>query len=149
MDNQIKKISILLGQLNNHIIIINSILAEMNNIISENKPKNINLNNLSNSINSLNEASKKINKNNYNINLNSSINTLDKETPSILNNLNDKITVLFKNFDKERKFIYDVNTPIYKVLKIYLKETGSLMMPKKPIFLYKGCSLNPNDKRKI
>ena len=76
MDNQIKKISILLGQLNNHIIIINSILAEMNNIISENKPKNINLNNLSNSINSLNEASKKINKNNYNINLNSSINTL-------------------------------------------------------------------------
>ena len=143
MDKQIKKISILIGQLNNHIIIINNIICEMNNIINENKI-NINLNN---SINSLNETSKKINKNNYN--LNTSINTLDKDPACIFNNLNDKITIIFKNFDKERKFLYDSNTPIYKVLRVYLEETGSLMMPKKPLFLYKGCSLNPNDKRKI
>ena len=152
MDKQIKKISILLGQLNNHIIIINNIITEMNNIISDNKMNSVNLNNLNNfnnTINSLNETSKKINKNNYIMNLNASINTLDKDTPCIFTNINEKITVIFKNFDKERKFIYDAHTPIYKILRIYLKETGSLMMPKKPIFLYKGNSLNPNDSRKI
>ena len=50
---------------------------------------------------------------------------------------------------KERNFVYDLNTPINKVLRKYLEETGSLRMPKKPNFLYKGCSINPKDKRKI
>ena len=121
----------------------------MNHIMIENS--NINSNsNLNNSINSLNECSKKINQSNYNnIFLRDSINTIDKENPLLFNYLNDKINVTFKNFGKERNFICDSNTPIYKILRSYLEETGSLRLPKKPIFIYKGCSLNPNDKRKI
>lgn len=77
------------------------------------------------------------------------LNTFDKENPFLNNNLNDKINVTFKNLGKERNFVCDSNTPIYKILRAYLEETGSLKMPKKPIFIYKGCSLNPNDKRKV
>ena len=146
MDRQFKKLSNLLFQLNNHITIINNIIYEMNTIINENKNNNININ-LSNSIKSLNELSKKINKNVYgkkysNISLNSS----DKEEQSISN---DKITVCFKSFDKERNFLYDPNIPLKKILRNYLEQTGSLRMPRKPIFVIKGNSLNPNDNRKI
>ena len=147
MEYQFKKISELLSQLNNHITIINNIINEMNQIMIENSNINSNLNN---SINSLYESTKKINQSNYNnIFLNNSFNTFDKESPFLNNNLNDKINVTFKNLGKERNFVCDSNTPIYKILRAYLEETGSLKMPKKPIFIYKGCSLNPNDKRKI
>ena len=146
MDNKLRQISDLLSQLNAHIAIINNIIYEMNNIISENNIINISINN---TINSLNECAKKINKTNYNINLNTSIQSLDKDSPNIFRNVNEKINVIFKNLGKERSFIYDSNTPLNKILRTYLEETGSLRMPKKPIFLYKGCSLNPNDRRKI
>ena len=147
MDSQIKKFSDLLSQLSNHITIINNIINEMNHIMIENSNINSNLNN---SINSLNDCSKKINQSNYNnIFLRDSINTIDKESPVLFNNLSDKRNITFKYLGKERNFICDSNAPIYKILRAFLEETGSLKLPKKPIFLYKGCSLNPNDKRKI
>ena len=149
MENQFKKLSNLLFQLNNHITIINNIIYEMNVIINEDKNNKININ-LSNSIKSLNELSKKMNKNTYNQKyLNISLNSSDKEEQTILNNSNDKITICFKSFDKERNFVYDPNVPLNKILRNYLEETGSLRMPRKPIFLIKGNSLNPNDNRKI
>ena len=116
----------------------------MNQIMIENSNINSNLNN---SINSLNECSKKINQSNYNnIFLRDSINTIDKENPVFFS---DKRNITFKYLGKERNFICDSNTPIYKILRTFLEETGSLRLPKKPIFLYKGSSLNPNDKRKV
>ena len=142
MEIQLKKVSNLLGQLNEHIIIINNIIYEINQIIKDNNKMNENLNN---TINSLNECSKKINQNNYNnMETNSFFDTYDKKY------FNDnRITITFKNFDKERSFECDSNTPMNQILRAYLEESGSLKMPKKPIFLYKGTSLNPNDKRKI
>ena len=147
MDSNLKIFTELLSQLSNHITIINSIINEMNKIMIENSNINSNLNN---SINSLNECSKKINQSNYNnIFLRESINTIDKENQFFFNKINDKINVTFKNLGKERNFICDPNTPIYKIIRSYLEETESLRLPKKPIFIYKGCSLNPNDKRKV
>ena len=149
MENQFKKLSNLLFQLNNHITIINNIIYEMNVIFNENKTNNININ-LRNSINTLNELSKKMNKNVFSQKyLNISLNSSDKEEQTILNNSNNKITICFKSFDKERFFVYDPNIPIKKILRNYLEETGSLKMPRKPIFIIKGNSLNPNDNRKI
>ena len=150
MDIQLKKLSDLLSQLNTHVIIINNIIYEMNIIFNENNNniKDININ-LNSSINSLNECLKKVNQNNYNnTNLNTSLESLDKDSPNNIF-LNNKISVIFRNLGKEIKYVYDSNTPINKILRVYLEDTGSLRMPKKPIFLYKGSSLNPNDKRKI
>ena len=150
MDFQLKKLSDLLSQLNTHVIIINNIIYEMNIIFNENNNniKDININ-LNSSINSLNECLKKVNQNNYNnTNLNTSLESLDKDSPNNIF-LNNKISVIFRNLGKEINYIYDRNTPINKILRVYLEDTGSLRMPKKPIFLYKGSSLNPNDKRKI
>ena len=151
MDIQLKKLSDLLSQLNTHVIIINNIIYEMNIIFNENSnnnTKDLNLN-LNSSINSLNECLKKVNQNNYNnINLNTSLESLDKDGPNNIF-LNNKISVIFRNLGKEINYIYDSNTPINKVLRVYLEDTGSLRMPKKPIFLFKGTSLNPNDRRKI
>ena len=104
---------------------------------------------MNSSINSLNECLKKVNQNNYNnINLNTSLDSLDKDGPNNIF-LNNKISVIFRNLGKEINYVYDSNTPINQILRVYLEDTGSLRMPKKPIFLYKGTSLNPNDKRKI
>ena len=153
MDIQLKKLSDLLSQLNTHVIIINNIIYEMNIIFNENSNNNnkdININ-LNSSINSLNDCLKKVNQNNYNninLNLNTSLETLDKDGSNNIF-LNNKISVIFRNLGKEINYIYDRNTPINKILRVYLEDTGSLRMPKKPIFLYKGTSLNPNDKRKI
>ena len=151
MDYQLKKLSDLLSQLNTHVIIINNIIYEMNIIFNENnnnynnKDLNINLNS---SINSLNEYLKKVNQNNYNLNLNTSLESLEKDCPNNIF-INNKISVIFRNLGKEVNYVYDSKTPINKVLRVYLEDTGCLRMPKKPIFLYKGNSLNPNDKRKI
>ena len=119
----------------------------MNSIMNENSNNNINNNdNLNNSINSLNECMKKVNQNNYNcLNINSSITSSDRESLYLLN----KIPVTFRYLNKEKNFLCDSNTQIKEMIRAYLEETGSLKMPKKPIFLYKGTSLNPNDKRKI
>jgi len=152
MDFQLKKLSDLLSQLNTHVIIINNIIYEMNIIFNENNNNNNNKDiniNLNSSINSLNECLKKVNQNNYNnINLNTSLDSLDKDGPNNIF-LNNKISVIFRNLGKEINYVYDSNTPINQILRVYLEDTGSLRMPKKPIFLYKGTSLNPNDKRKI
>ena len=151
MDFQLKKLSDLLSQLNTHVIIINNIIYEMNIIFNENNNNNNNkdLNlNLNSSINSLNDCLKKATQNNYNTNLNTSLDSLDKDSPNNIF-LNNKISVIFRNLGKEINYVYDSNTPINKILRIYLEDTGSLRMPKKPIFLFKGSSLNPNDKRKI
>ena len=150
MDFQLKKLSDLLSQLNTHVIIINNIIYEMNILFNENNNNNKDINiNLNSSINSLNECLKKVNQNNYNnINLNTSLDSLDKDSPNNIF-LNNKISVIFRNLGKEIKYVYDRNTPINKILRVYLEETGSLRMPKKPIFLYRGSSLNPNDNRKI
>ena len=152
MDFQLKKLSDLLSQLNTHVIIINNIIYEMNIIFNENNnnnnDKDININ-LNSSINSLNECLKKINQNNYNnINLSTSLDSLDKDSPNNLF-LNNKISVIFRNLGKEINYVYESNTPINQILRVYLEDTGSLRMPKKPIFLYKGTSLNPNDKRNL
>ena len=147
MDYQLKQIFVLLGKLNNENIIINNIISEMNNIMNENSNNNINNNaNLNNTINSLNECMKKVNQNNYNcLNLNTSITSSDRESLYLLN----KIPVTFRYLNKEKNFLCDSNTQIKEMIRAYLEETGSLKMPKKPIFLYKGTSLNPNDRRKI
>ena len=141
MENQIKQIFILLGKLNNEIIIINNIINEMNSIINENNNTILN-----NSINSLNDCMKKINHNNYNNEkLNTSITSSDRESIYLLN----KMPVTFRYFNKEKNYLCDMNTRVNEMLRAFLEESGSLKMPKKPIFLYKGTSLNPNDKRKI
>ena len=147
MDLQLKLISNLIQKLNEYMKIINDIVFEINNIINENKVINLNLRN---SINSLSDSMKKVNVNNYNnIYCNSSLELSEKNENNILNNNSYKKTVIFKKFGKEQNYIYDSNTPLNKIIRNYLEYTGGLKMPKKPIFLYKGNSLNPNDKRKI
>ena len=146
MDLQLKLISNLIQKLNEYMKIINDIVFEINSIINENKVININIRN---SLNSLYESSKKISLNDYNKNCITSLDISEKDEHYILNNTNDKKTVIFKKFGKEQNFVYDSNTPINIIIRNYLEYSGSLRTPKKPIFLYKGCSLNPNDKRKI
>ena len=127
--------------------IINDIVIEINNVIKENKDINLNLRN---SIQTLSESSKKINIKDYNgVNINTSLDISDKDDNNFINNFINKKTVTSKKFGKEDSFVYDSITPINKIIKNYLVNSGSLRMPKKPIFLYKGCSLNPNDMRKI
>ena len=147
MDIQLKLISNLILKLNSHIKIINEIVIEINNVIKENKDINLYIRN---SLYSLSESAKKMNTNDYNnININTSLDISDKDDNNFINNLTNKKTVIFKKFGKEDSFVYDSITPINKIIKNYLINSGSLRMPKKPIFLYKGCSLNPNDMRKI
>ena len=147
MDVQLKLISSLIIKLNTHMKIINDIVIEINNVIKENKDINLYIRN---SLQSLSESTKKININDYNgININTSLDISDKDDNNFINNLTNKKTVTFKKFGKEDSFVYDSTTPINKEIKNYLINSGSLRMPKKPIFLYKGCSLNPNDMRKI
>ena len=147
MDIQLKLISNLILKLNAHMKIINDIVIEINNVIKENKDMNLNLRN---SIQTLSESSKKINIKDYNgVNINTSLDISDKDDNNFINNFINKKTVTFKKFGKEDSFVYDSITPINKIIKNYLINSGSLRMPKKPIFLYKGCSLNPNDMRKI
>ena len=146
MDLKLKLISNLITQLNSYMIKINDIIGEINNIMNENKVIMIR-----NSLNSLNDDIKKINMNNYNIiNSNTSLVISEKDENNIfLKNTSDKKNVIFKKFGKEKNYIYDSSTPLNVIIRNYLEHTGSLRMPKKPIFLYKGCSLNPNDNRKI
>ena len=147
MDIQLKLISNLIIKLNAHMKIINDIVIEINNVINGNKAINLNIRN---SLHSLSESVKKISINDYNnMNLNTSLDIFDKDDNNFINSLNNKRTVIFKKFGKEDKLVYDSITPINKIIKNYLINSGSLRMPKKPIFLYKGCSLNPNDMRKI
>ena len=147
MDLQLKLISNLIQKLNEYMKIINDIVFEINNIINENKVINLNLRN---SINSLSDSMKKVNINNYNnMYCNSSLDISEKNENNMFNNNSYKKTVIFKKFGKEQNYIYDSNTPLNKIIRNYLEYTGGLKMPKKPIFLYKGNSLNPNDKRKI
>ena len=147
MDIQLKLISNLIIKLNAHMKIINDIVIEINNVINGNKAINLNIRN---SLHSLSESVKKISINDYNnMNLNTSLDISDKDDNNFINSLNNKRTVIFKKFGKEDKLVYDSITPINKIIKNYLINSGSLRMPKKPIFLYKGCSLNPNDMRKI
>ena len=147
MDIQLKLISNLILKLNAHMKIINDIVIEINNVIKENKNMNLNLRN---SIQTLSESSKKINIKDYNgVNINTSLDISDKDDNNFINNFINKKTVTSKKFGKEDSFVYDSITPINKIIKNYLVNSGSLRMPKKPIFLYKGCSLNPNDMRKI
>ena len=147
MDIQLKLISNLIIKLNAHMKIINDIVIEINNVINGNKAINLNIRN---SLHSLSESVKKISINDYNnMNLNTSLDISDKDDNNFINSLNNKKNVIFKKFGKEDKLVYDSITPINKIIKNYLINSGSLRMPKKPIFLYKGCSLNPNDMRKI
>ena len=147
MDIQLKLISNLILKLNEHMKIINDIVIEINNVINENKVINLNIRN---SLHSISETTKKISTNNYNnINLNTSLDISDKDENNFINIYSNKKTVTFKKFGKEDSFLYDSITPLNKIIKNYLIDSGSLRMPKKPIFLYKGCSLNPNDTRKI
>ena len=147
MDIQLKLISNLIIKLNAHMKIINDIVIEINNVINGNKAINLNIRN---SLHSLSESVKKISINDYNnMNLNTSLDISDKDENNFINSLTNKRTVIFKKFGKEDKLVYDSITPINKIIKNYLINSGSLRMPKKPIFLYKGCSLNPNDMRKI
>ena len=147
MDIQLKLISNLIIKLNAHMKIINDIVIEINNVINGNKAINLNIRN---SLHSLSESVKKISINDYNnMNINTSLDISDKDENNFINSLSNKRTVIFKKFGKEDKLVYDSITPINKIIKNYLINSGSLRMPKKPIFLYKGCSLNPNDMRKI
>ena len=147
MDLQLKLISNLITKLNAYMKLINDIVSEINNVINENKVVGFKIRN---SLHSLNENVKKKNITDYNnFNFNISFDTSEKDDNCILNNSDNKKTVIFKKFGKEENYVYDSNTPLNKVIKNYLVDSGSLRMPKKPIFLYKGCSLNPNDIRKI
>ena len=142
MDTQLKLIMKLVSKINSHIKIINEIIYEINNVVNENKVIGINIRN---SINTLNEDNKKINFNDYN-----NINFENSPSLDVTSNyINEQMTVTFKKFGKEENYVYNSNTPLNKVLRNYLEDSGSLKMPKKPIFLFNGSSLNPNDKRKI
>ena len=147
MDLQLKLISNLITKLNAYMKLINDIVSEINNVINENKVVGIKIRN---SLHSLNDNEKKKNIIDYNnFNFNISFDTSEKDVNFVLNNSDNKKTVIFKKFGKEENYVYDSNTPLNKIIKNYLVDSGSLRMPKKPIFLYKGCSLNPNDIRKI
>ena len=148
MDLQLKIISNLVSKLIGYMKVINDIIYEINTIVNGKKIINISIRN---SLNSLNESMKKINinENNNIISYTSSDNSDKDEQNIFLKNMYDKKTVIFKKFGNEQNFVYDSNTPINIVLRKYLEYSGSLKMPKKPIFLYKGSSLNPNDKRII
>ena len=148
MDLQLKIISNLVSKLIGYMKVINDIIYAINTIVNSKKIINISIRN---SLNSLNESMKKINinENNNIISYTSSDNSDKDEQNIFLKNMYDKKTVIFKKFGNEQNFVYDSNTPINIVLRKYLEYSGSLKMPKKPIFLYKGSSLNPNDKRII
>ena len=144
MDLKLKLISNLITKLNAYMNVVNDIVNEINSIIHGNK--NINLY-IRNSLKSLRDSSKNINDKDYNnMNYNTFLDISEKEE---YNSANNKTTVIFKKFGKEQNYVYDSNTPIKKIIRNYLEDSGSLRMPKKPIFLYKGSSLNPNDMRKI
>ena len=147
MDLKLKLISNLIIKLNAYMKIVNDIVSEINSVINEKKVVGIKIRN---SLNSLTETEKKKNINDYNnLNFNISFDTSEKDENFIFNNSNNKKIVIFKKFGKKENYEYDSSTPLNKIIKNYLVDSGSLRMPKKPIFLYKGCSLNPNDIRKI
>ena len=146
--NQIKTISNLLIQLNEHIIQINSIILEMNNLMNFENNKEFNI--------KQNEQIKKLfkiinNTTDFNKSLEPNFDKIRMEKNKI--NIK-KINVLFATSSQGKKENLNVEygTTIDELIKLYLnkvKRPDLIDKDKNISFIYNSKALNFGDKRKI
>ena len=146
--NQIKTISNLLIQLNEHIIQINSIILEMNNLMNFENNKEFNI--------KQNEQIKKLfkiinNTTDFNKSLEPNFDKIRMENNKI--NIK-KINVLFATSSQGKKENLNVEygTTIDELIKLYLnkvKRPDLIDKDKNISFIYNSKALNFGDKRKI